>query len=253
MFPAHVDQLCRALEPSDVVLDIGGWACPFNRATHVLDAMPYESRGFYRTFGAPAFQGPEREHFTPATWIVRDICDHTPYPFADGEVDFVVCSHTLEDIRDPIWVVQEMARIAKRGYVEVPSRVWETVRDVEDAGMVGLLHHRWLIEADGAHLRFIPKWHVIHADPRYSLPWSYGRRLGERDKVLAVWWSHETGGLSAEEVWPENARDELAAFVRRHREPPLRERAWHAVADRITPLVRRVRGGVARRLWPAVD
>jgi hypothetical protein len=39
------------LQPSDVVLDIGGWAHPFNRANYVIDAAPYETRGYYnRTF-----------------------------------------------------------------------------------------------------------------------------------------------------------------------------------------------------------
>ena len=42
------------------------------------------------------------ERFTADTWVVQDIC--TPWPFADGQFDFAVCSHTLEDVRDPVFV-----------------------------------------------------------------------------------------------------------------------------------------------------
>ncbi len=56
---------------------------------------------------------------------MRDICDHEPYPFGDQEFDFVICSQTLEDVRDPIWVCSEINRIGKAGYIEVPSRLEE--------------------------------------------------------------------------------------------------------------------------------
>jgi ubiquinone/menaquinone biosynthesis C-methylase UbiE len=49
-------------------------------------------------------QGPLPEGFTRDTWVQRDICDHEPWPFEDRQFDFVVCSHTLEDVRDPVWV-----------------------------------------------------------------------------------------------------------------------------------------------------
>jgi hypothetical protein len=83
MFQSNVDRILASLSPSDVVLDIDGWACPFNRANIVLDAAPYETRGHYGSFGGPPFQGPERESFTRETWIQRDICDRTPFPFGD--------------------------------------------------------------------------------------------------------------------------------------------------------------------------
>lgn len=74
MFEPNVDALLARLQPDDLVLDVGGWACPFNRAQWILDAQPYETRGFYRTFGGPPFQGGEREWFCRETWVQRDIC-----------------------------------------------------------------------------------------------------------------------------------------------------------------------------------
>ncbi len=81
MYEPNVQELLRRLKPADLVLDVGGWACPFNRAQWVLDAQPYETRGFYATFGGAASQGGEKEWFSKATWVVRDICDKAPNPF----------------------------------------------------------------------------------------------------------------------------------------------------------------------------
>ena len=60
-----------------------------------------------------------------------------------------ICSHTLEDLRDPLWVCAELVRVAKAGYVEVPSRAAEQSRGWEHPRIAGLSHHRWLIEIDG--------------------------------------------------------------------------------------------------------
>jgi hypothetical protein len=39
----------------------------------------------------------------------------------------VICSHTLEDIRDPLWVCSEMIRIGKAGYIELPRGLQKPV------------------------------------------------------------------------------------------------------------------------------
>ena len=197
MLAENAERLLGQLKPADKVLDVGAAACPFNRANWVLDITPYADRGFYRTFGGPASQGGSEERFTEDTWVVRDICDRTPWPFRDHEFDFAVCSHLLEDIRDPIWVCSELRRVAKRGYVEVPSREWETCRNLESRGIVGLSHHRWLIEIDGGALRFLMKHHVIHSHWRFSLPKSHARAMTPEQAVQWLWWE---GELPAEEV-----------------------------------------------------
>src|SRR3954468_14104941 len=108
------------LGEEDVVLDVGGWAKPFSRADWVIDLMPYETRGLYGYDKESA-----EERFTADTWALHDICAHVPWPFADNQFDFAICSHTLEDIRDPVWVCSELQRVARAGYIEVPSRLEE--------------------------------------------------------------------------------------------------------------------------------
>jgi len=191
MLAKNSDLVMSRLKASDVVLDVGGWAHPFNRANYVMDAEPYETRGYYnRTFARnnpfPPIGGTV-EHFNKSTWIQRDICSREPYPFADKQIDFVLCSHTLEDVRDPLWVCSEMIRIARAGYIEVPSRLWESCRGAEP-GIAGLSHHRWLVEIEDGLVRFIPKYHRIH-NWRYSLPASLRRRLSEDESATWLFWT----------------------------------------------------------------
>jgi hypothetical protein len=210
------------------VLDIGGWACPFNRANYVLDVEPYESRGFYHTFGAAPSQGGEREYFSKETWIRRDLCDREPFPFASKQIDFVICSHTLEDIRDPIWVCSEMIRIARRGYIEVPSRVAESCRGWQFPHLAGLSHHRWLVTIHGGSIEFLAKSHLIQSHWRYSLPASYLRALRPEQRIQWMFW--EDSFAYAERLIATSAEQsaELEAFV----QSAHRYARWRLDADR---------------------
>ncbi|HZI92557.1 MAG TPA: methyltransferase domain-containing protein [Thermoleophilaceae bacterium] len=199
-----------SLAPDDVVLDIGAWGQPLTRADWVMDLMPYETRGLYGR------DGPEPERFSADTWIRRDICDREPYPFDDKQIDFVVCSHTLEDVRDPIWVCDEMVRIAKRGYIEVPSRLEEQSYGFQGP-WAGWGHHRWLIEDVGGRLDFVFKHHVLHNRDSDRFPEGFQQTLSPEERVVSFWWdeSFEYGErvfVSAEELDPY-----LAGFVSAHR------------------------------------
>lgn len=153
----HPDNLAAALDriaETDLVVDVGGWWKPLNRADHVVDILPYDTRGG----GGKLGDGPE--HYSSDTWRLLDICE-TPWPFADKQFDFAYCGQTLEDVRDPIAVCRELSRIARRGYVEVPS-VWiECTYDI-DVGPLTLRYpgyekHRWLVLDENGELLFVPK------------------------------------------------------------------------------------------------
>lgn len=188
MFEPNVDRLMSELSHDERVLDVGGWACPLNRAQWVLDAEPYETRGYYATIGGARYQGPDVEWFTRDTWVQRDICERTPWPFPDKFFDVAVCSHTLEDIRDPLWVCSELIRVSRRGYIEVPSRVFESSLGAERPNQAGLSHHRWLIDIEDDRVRFLPKYHMIHSSWRFHLPASHLRSLSRCDCVQWLWW-----------------------------------------------------------------
>jgi hypothetical protein len=152
--PERVQMVLDTIGANDTVLDIGGWWKPFTRANYVVDYAPYATRAGGGRIGALP------EHFTEATWFQQDICTD-PLPFGDKEIDVVYCGQTLEDVRDPLWVCQEMIRVAKRGYIEVPS-IWIECQYGIDAGELsrrypGYQKHRWLVQMTDNHLLFIPK------------------------------------------------------------------------------------------------
>jgi hypothetical protein len=170
------------LNDSDLVLDIGGWAKPFPRADWVLDLMPYETRSPYPESGSRT-----AERFSVDTWVRRDICDREPYPFEDGQFDFVVCAQTLEDVRDPIWACSEMRRIGKAGYIEVPSRLIEQSYGVQGP-WVGYSHHRWLIDVVGDDITFVFKPHILHRRTRTHFPFGFHEQLSADERDQQLWW-----------------------------------------------------------------
>jgi hypothetical protein len=176
-------RILASLGDSDVVLDVGGGALPFERADWVIDLLPYQERGLYHYSPNPAV-----ERFTAKTWVQRDICERTPWPFADGQFDFVVCSHTLEDIRDPVWACAELVRVARAGYIEVPSRLEEQSYGFQGP-WAGWGHHRWLIDVEGDRLTFVFKHHVMHARPGDHFPPGFRDRLSDEQRVSTLFWT----------------------------------------------------------------
>jgi len=211
MLWSSVQRILERLGPDDVVLDIGGWYRPFTRADWVMDLMPFQTRGEGGSDGAGA------ERFTAASWIQRDICDRQPYPFGDKEIDFVICSHTLEDVRDPVWVCSEMTRIARAGYVEVPSRLEEQTYGFQGP-WAGWGHHRWLIDVSDVAIELVFKHHVLHHRASDHFPAGFREALTPAQRVQTLWWE---GSLQCRErvftSGPELDRY-LAEYVSRHRQ-----------------------------------
>lgn len=197
------------------VLDVGGWFQPFNLATHVIDLKNYATR---RAREALDPEDPER--FTAETWTVHDVCS-APWPFADGYFDFSICSHLLEDVRDPLTVCSELRRVSRAGYIETPSRLREIFAKARLVRLkalfgiypeVGFYHHRWFVEREGTHLRFTAKTAaLLERSDRYITRATIGRTLGERESGLDLFWE---GGFTCEEVIAD-PRDDYAAYRKR--------------------------------------
>ena len=184
MIKANEKKILKMLKKEDVVLDVGGWDKPFNRANYVLDIQPYKTRGFHGN------QGGNKEYFTEKTWIVHDISSKKKLPFKDKFFDFVICSHVLEDIRDPLWLCSEIIRVSKRGYIEFPSIFAELTKGYDNDKYVGYYHHRWLIELKNKELFFRFKPHFIHNDKRYHFPKNYLKNLKENEVNTYLFWEN---------------------------------------------------------------
>ena len=203
MLPASRDRIVASLSEDDLVLDVGGWAHPFSRADWVIDLMPYETRGLYGE------RDPDPERFSRDTWVERDICDRERWPFADDQFDFAICSHTLEDVRDPIWVCSELNRVARAGYIEVPARVEEQTKGVH-GNWVGWSHHHWLVDIAGSHVQFVLKPHLLHGRPEFWIGLERTRGLAASELVSRLCWEGSFG--YSEKIFFEP--DELHAYLR---------------------------------------
>ena len=184
------------------VLDVGGWHNPFNLATHVLDIMPYQSRRTHK-----ALDPEDGERFSEETWLVYDACAGD-WPWPDDYFDFSICSHTLEDVRDPIVITSELARVSKAGYIEVPSwareifikdRFWRLRMVAGRSPEIGFPHHRWLCELNDGELHFYQKDSNISLNRRnYISRFDQGRKkLAENEAGIGIFW---TDTVAAREI-----------------------------------------------------
>lgn len=75
--------------------------------------------------------------------------------------DFCICTHTLEDIRDPGWVLARISEAFRGGFIAVPNKHQELTRGMESWSYPGWCHHRWIFSfQDDGILRAFPKFPV---------------------------------------------------------------------------------------------
>ena len=220
MLPAALERISQTIPGDALVLDVGGGAAPFNRADWVLDLMAYESRS---TGGA---HGPAWERFEARSWVQRDACDKAPWPWPDDHFAFATCMGTLEELRDPVWVCQELSRVARAGYVEVSTVEAELVPGADDGGpWLGRGEHRWFCAMSQGELVFTHKPHSIHHDWTLRVQPRWRERMTVEDEQQGLFWE---GALPARErflVGAERAAalDELRQRLRDRFEPSTAE------------------------------
>lgn len=116
----HIDHVFSSTRP---VLDIGSGGDPFPHATLLADRYiePTKHRtDLFRRDGKPLV-----------------ICDIEQLPFRDGVFEFVMCSHVLEHVENPIMACRELQRVAHAGFIETPTLMKDALFSWAD-GM-----HKW--------------------------------------------------------------------------------------------------------------
>jgi hypothetical protein len=73
-----------------------------------------------------------------------------------GLFDYAICTHTLEDVYDPVLALQFLPKIAKAGIITMPSITTELSRP-ENPNWLGYIHHRWLFDQVDGELLIAPK------------------------------------------------------------------------------------------------
>lgn len=73
--------------------------------------------------------------------------DILQYVETNGKFDFCICTHTLEDIMNPVFVSEQIQKIAREGYIAVPSKYRELSRfENGNSSYRGYIHHRWVFD-----------------------------------------------------------------------------------------------------------
>lgn len=113
----------------------------------------------------------------PDIWdeVLQHAVDH-------GRWDFAICTHTLEDINNPLFVTRRMELIAKRGFIAVPSKYRELSR-FSSPVFRGYIHHRWIYDVVDGALTAYPKINYIE-DSWFD---SAVNKLDGQDELVVEW------------------------------------------------------------------
>jgi len=169
---AHVEQL-KAQTPNFTLLDIGATHNPFNKdyLTHTFDLRPAG-----RT---------DVVEFAGNINNAEDWVQLFDYVEKHGKFSFCNCTHTLEDIADPMVALKYMPMIAEQGFIAVPSKYYELQRR---ESFRGAIHHRWIWNGRNNRLVGYPKINLIE----YISYGEYDKIIAEQSETeLRVFWQDD--------------------------------------------------------------
>ena len=113
------------------VLDVGGGANAWadSQVDAYVDIVPFAT-------DRRLFLG---DVCRPAVWdeIAQEV-EHR-----GARYDFSICTHVLEDVRDPFFVARQLARVSAAGFVSMPTKHTE-LSHVDSTAYLGYCHHRWI-------------------------------------------------------------------------------------------------------------
>ena len=129
----------RAISPGDRVLEVGPGNAPHPRADVLLERR-FDPR-----------EALEQRGRTPDLVTDKTLVHYEGgrFPFADGEFDYVICSHVVEHVEDVEGFCAELFRVARRGYLEFPTLHYEYLYNFPV--------HLQLLRFEAGELRYLPK------------------------------------------------------------------------------------------------
>ncbi len=121
--------------------------------------------------------GPGKVPFSLATKVIgynENIKDYinldidvNRLPFDDKSLDFTYSRHTLEDIQNPDFAMNEIIRVSKSGFIETPSPLIEITKGIDGHDKKnsygGYIHHRYIVWSDieKSEIHFLPKYNTV--------------------------------------------------------------------------------------------
>jgi SAM-dependent methyltransferase len=141
-------KLALPVGKDDLVLEVGAGDHPFPRSDILVDK--YEDSAEQERWGSLPLDRP--------TFIFEG----ENLPFRDQAFDFVIAVQVLEHSSDPGRFLQELQRVGKGGYIEVPEAIWERLAPMP-------FHVSEITERDGTLM--IKKKHTWSEDEELEELW----------------------------------------------------------------------------------
>lgn len=134
-----------SIKQTDKVLEIGPGSTPHKRSNAFLELNYADSKDKVCQRGGVEVD----PKFGDKTVYFYDGAD---FPFKDNEFDYVICSHVIEHVPNPIDFMNEIFRVGGgRGYLEYPLITYEYMYNFD-------VHlHFVKFDSDSQSLRYIPK------------------------------------------------------------------------------------------------
>ena len=101
-------------------------------------------------------------------------------PFKDKEFDYVICCQVLEHVENPEKFLQEQFRVAKKGYIEIPSLLGERLSPKDSHKWVMHEHNNVLYLVDKSTLDFYNSFDFVELIQDYLPKHSIGFKILER-------------------------------------------------------------------------
>lgn len=135
-FPERV----KSIEANDKVLEVGPGATPHPRSNAFLE-LEYDS--VEERVAQSGRVGILQTKKPVVYYNGRD------FPFEDNEFDYIICSHVLEHVPEPKYMISEITRVAKKGYIEFPTIYYDYIWNIPE--------HITILFWTGERLHYLPK------------------------------------------------------------------------------------------------
>ena len=107
-------------------------------------------------------------------------------PFKDKEFDFVVASHVMEHVEDIDFFIEELERVSKKGYIELPTKlednlVFENKKD-----------HLWHMDFDDVDFKLLISKKIQYFEPILTV--SSIKKLNEifrKSFIIELYWENK--------------------------------------------------------------
>jgi hypothetical protein len=168
------------------ILDVGG-GCSIRlpNTTHVLDFLPLRD----------AAKDQNVSLFLGNIDLTDGWTEVFEYVKQNGKFDFVVCSHTLEDINSSEQVILNLFKVADAGMIALPTKYIETIHWETyylQQPYMGYGHHKWIYTVKNNTLYAYPKMgHMEYVKFNFSGLQEYLKRYSNQQTEMTFLWEND--------------------------------------------------------------